>query len=94
MENNFFKKFQDIVKVEVTGKNIDNYIKKIIKSKINIIKLNVYKGCLLNSIELELNLIGVCSGAMTFIQIVNLLNLFWCELKIKYIEIFGLSFFV
>ena len=39
MENNFFKKFQDIVKVEVTGRNIDNYIKKIIKSKINIIKL-------------------------------------------------------
>ena len=48
----------------------------------------------LNSIELELNLIGVCSGAMTFIQIINLLDLFWCELKIKYIEIFGLSFFV
>lgn len=31
--------FNNIVKIEVTGKNIDNYIKKIIKSKINIIKL-------------------------------------------------------
>ena len=39
MENNFFKKFHDIVKVEVTGRNVDNYIKKLIKSKINIIKL-------------------------------------------------------
>ena len=29
-----------IIKVEVTGRNIDNYVKKIIKSKISIIKLD------------------------------------------------------
>ena len=31
--------FKNIVKIEVTGRNIDNYIKKVIRSKINIIKL-------------------------------------------------------
>ena len=39
MENKFFKKFDDILKIEVTGRNIDNYIKKLVKAKINIIKL-------------------------------------------------------
>lgn len=39
MENKFLNKFDDIVKVEVTGRNIDNYIKKLIKSKVDIIKL-------------------------------------------------------
>lgn len=39
MENNFFKKFDDILKIEVTGRNVDNYIKKLIKAKINIIRL-------------------------------------------------------
>lgn len=33
------KYFNNIVKVEVTGKNIDNYIKKIIRQKINILNL-------------------------------------------------------
>lgn len=39
MENKFFKKFDDVLKIEVTGRNIDNYIKKLVKAKINIIKL-------------------------------------------------------
>ena len=39
MENNFFNKLEDILKIEVKGRNVDNYIKKLIKAKINIIKL-------------------------------------------------------
>lgn len=39
MKNKYFEKFDSIIKIKITGINIDNYIKRIIKRKINIIKL-------------------------------------------------------
>lgn len=38
MKNSFFNKFNSIIKIKVEGKNINNYIKRIIKENINIIK--------------------------------------------------------
>ena len=39
MKNKYFEKFDSIIKIKITGINIDNYIRRIIKRKINIIKL-------------------------------------------------------
>ena len=39
MKNKYFEKYDSIIKIKITGINIDNYIKRIIKRKINIIKL-------------------------------------------------------
>ena len=39
MENRYLEKYNNIIKIKIEGKNIDNYIKRIIKKKINIIKL-------------------------------------------------------
>ena len=39
MKNRYLENFKNIVKIKVEGKNINNYIKRLIKSKINIIKL-------------------------------------------------------
>ena len=39
MENRYLEKYNNIIKIKIEGKNIDNYIKRIIKNKINIIKL-------------------------------------------------------
>ena len=39
MENRYIEKFDSIIKIKVEGKNINNYIKRIIKRKINIIRL-------------------------------------------------------
>ena len=39
MKKSSFRYFDNIVKIKVSGKNIDNYIKRIIKRNINIIKL-------------------------------------------------------
>ena len=39
MKNTYLNKFDSIIKIKVTGKNIDNYIRRLIKKKINIIKL-------------------------------------------------------
>lgn len=38
MKNSFFETFNSIIKLKVEGKNINNYIKRLIKDKINIIK--------------------------------------------------------
>ena len=38
MKNNFMNKFDSIIKVKVEGKNINNYIKRLIKDNINILK--------------------------------------------------------
>lgn len=38
MKNTFFNKFNSIIKIKVEGKNINNFIKRIIKNNINIIK--------------------------------------------------------
>ena len=38
MKNSFFEIFNSIIKLKVEGKNINNYIKRLIKDKINIIK--------------------------------------------------------
>lgn len=38
MKNTFFNKFNSIIKVKVEGRNINNYIKRIIKDNVNIIK--------------------------------------------------------
>lgn len=39
MKNKYFEKFDSIIKIKIKGINIDNYIRRIIKRKINIIKL-------------------------------------------------------
>ncbi len=39
MKNRYLEKFDDIIKIKIEGKNINNYIKRILKRKINIIKL-------------------------------------------------------
>ena len=39
MKNKYFEKFDSIIKIKITGINIDNYIRRMIKRKINIIKL-------------------------------------------------------
>ena len=39
MKNKYLDNFDNIVKIKVEGKNINNYIKRLIKRKINIIKL-------------------------------------------------------
>ena len=39
MKNRYLDNFDNIVKIKVEGRNINNFIKKIIKKKINIIKL-------------------------------------------------------
>ena len=39
MRNRYLDKWKSILKIKVEGKNINNYIKKIITNKINIIKL-------------------------------------------------------
>ena len=39
MKNRYLEKYNNIIKIKIEGKNIDNYIKRIIKKKINIIKL-------------------------------------------------------
>ncbi len=41
MKNLSMRYFDSIIKIRVKGKNIDNYIKKIIKQKINVIKLTI-----------------------------------------------------
>ena len=38
MKNSFFNKFNSIIKVKVEGRNINNYIKRIIKDNVKIIK--------------------------------------------------------
>ena len=38
MKNSFFETFNSIIKLKVEGKNINNYIKRLIKDKINIIE--------------------------------------------------------
>lgn len=38
MKNSFFDKFNSIIKIKIEGKNINNYIKRIIKENIDIIK--------------------------------------------------------
>ena len=39
MKNRYLEKFNDIIKIKVEGKNINSYIKRILKRKISIIKL-------------------------------------------------------
>ncbi len=39
MRNRYLEKFDSIIKIKIEGKNINNYIKRLIKNKINIIKL-------------------------------------------------------
>ena len=39
MKNRYLEKFDSIIKLKIEGKNINNYIKRLIKRKINIIKL-------------------------------------------------------
>ena len=39
MKNRYLEKFDSIIKIKIEGKNINNYIKRLIKRKINIIKL-------------------------------------------------------
>ena len=39
MRNRYIEKLDNIIKIKVEGKNINNYIKRIIKKKIQIIKL-------------------------------------------------------
>ncbi len=39
MKNRYLEKLDDIIKIKIEGKNINNYIKRILKRKINIIKL-------------------------------------------------------
>ena len=39
MKNRYLEKFDNIIKIKVEGKNINNFIKRLIKRKINIIKL-------------------------------------------------------
>lgn len=39
MKNRYLEKFDSIVKVRITGKNIHNYIRRMMKEKIQIIKL-------------------------------------------------------
>lgn len=39
IENTFLNRFDSIIKVRITGRNINNFIKKLIKYKIKIIKL-------------------------------------------------------
>lgn len=38
MKNTFFNKFNSIIKIKIEGRNINNFIKRIIKNNINIIK--------------------------------------------------------
>ena len=38
MKNRYLEKFDSIIKIKIEGKNINNYIKRLIKRKINIIK--------------------------------------------------------
>ena len=39
MKNRYLEKFDSIIKIKIEGKNINNYIKRILKRKINIIEL-------------------------------------------------------
>ena len=39
MKNRYLENYSNTVKIKVEGKNINNYIKRLIKNKINIIKL-------------------------------------------------------
>ena len=39
MKNRYLEKFDSIIKIKIEGKNINNYIKRLIKRKLNIIKL-------------------------------------------------------
>ena len=39
MKNRYLENYRNTVKIKVEGKNINNYIKRLIKNKINIIKL-------------------------------------------------------
>lgn len=39
MKNKIFRFFSSSIKISVTGKNVNNFVKKLIKNKINIIKL-------------------------------------------------------
>ena len=39
MRNRYIEKFDSIIKIKIEGKNINNYIKRLLKRKINIIRL-------------------------------------------------------
>lgn len=39
MRNKYIEKFDSIIKIKIEGSNINNYIKRLIKQKINIIKM-------------------------------------------------------
>ena len=39
MKNRYLENFDNIVKIKIEGKNINNYIKRLLKARINIIKL-------------------------------------------------------
>lgn len=39
MRNRYIEKFDSIIKIKIEGKNINNYIRRLIKRKINIIRL-------------------------------------------------------
>jgi similar to stage IV sporulation protein len=39
MRNRYLENFDNIIKIKIEGKNIDNYIKRLIKRKINIVRL-------------------------------------------------------
>ena len=39
MRNNFLNRFQSIIKIKVTGRNVNNYLKKLIKKQIPLIKV-------------------------------------------------------
>lgn len=47
MRNTYIEKYDSIIKIKVTGININNYIKRIIKNKINIINITTisHKEC-------------------------------------------------
>ena len=41
MKNTFLNKIDSIISIKITGKNVYNFINKIIKNKINIYNLDI-----------------------------------------------------